>query len=238
MRDVRELSSGTEIRDEELTAVPGHPRQVPGEEAEPRAVGRDPEIGVEVTAACDDARLGRAVRRHCYELVEDVPHPAARRMPLADTDPEAAVRRNSPVRVPMSPVPHLGRDRHRRPAGIDTIEPLVVEVGDVRGSIVDAVGASAVLVDARPHVEARRHDVRPLAVALCLHEYDSAVLVGASFEPPHGSAFEPGHREERAGPRDQLRRDRGRPRSVRGDRSLCDLEIQRRAIVLRRAADP
>ena len=95
--------SGREVGDVQLAAVPRHPREVPGEEAEPRPVGGDARIRVEVAPAGDDARLAGAVGGYRDELVHDVRRTIALGMPLADADPERAVRRDAPVRVAMAP---------------------------------------------------------------------------------------------------------------------------------------
>ena len=64
--------------------------QVPGEEAEPRAVGRDARVRVEVAAA-RDRRVARRIRPwQRDELVDDVGGAIALGVPLADADPETA----------------------------------------------------------------------------------------------------------------------------------------------------
>ena len=62
VRNSGQLAVRGEIADVELAPVPRHPGQVPREEAEPRAVGRDAWIRVEVPAGGDHPWLGRSRR--------------------------------------------------------------------------------------------------------------------------------------------------------------------------------
>ncbi len=93
-----------ELRDVELAAVPRHPRQIPREEAEPRAVRRDARRRVEVATADDHARLGGSVRRQDDELVHDVLRAVALGVSLAHADPERAVGRDAAVGVAVASV--------------------------------------------------------------------------------------------------------------------------------------
>ena len=95
---------GREVRDVELAAVPRHPREIPGEEAEPRSVRRDARCGVEVATADDHARLGGPVGRQDDELVHDVLRAVALGVSLAHADPERAVRSDAPVGVAVPPL--------------------------------------------------------------------------------------------------------------------------------------
>ena len=228
--DVRDGAVGSEVRDVELAAVPRHPREIPGEEAEPRSVRRDARCGVEVATADDHARLGGPVRRQDDELVHDVLRAVALGVSLAHADPEGAVRSDAPVGVAVPPLRHLGGDRHGLRTRIDAVQALVVEVRHERDALVDAVRAAAVLVHRRSHVEVFRDDVDSLAVRIASHEDDPAGLGRAPLEPPGDAVLQPRRGQPDTGVRHHLRGDRRRPRSVRGDGLLTHLGLQRRRL--------
>src|SRR6202795_4196235 len=99
--DIAELAVGAQMCDAELAAVPRHPREIPGEKAEPRSVGRHARIRVEVPAARDYTWLEGAVGRKRDELVDDVRRAAARWVSLANADPHRPVSRYPTVGVAM-----------------------------------------------------------------------------------------------------------------------------------------
>ena len=220
---------GGQLGDEELASVPGHPREIPGEEAELRAAGRDARRGVEVPTAGDDARLARAVGADRDELVDDVPGPVAL-VALANADPEGAVRRHATVRVAVALALDFGRDRDRRLSRILAVEALIVEVGEEHCAAVDAERSAPVLVDHRAKVEPRGCDVDGLRARRRLHEDDASALVGASLEEPGCALGEPCAGERRPATGHEVRSDRRRPRAVRRDGLLAELGFQRRRL--------
>ena len=230
MPHVRHLAVAREIGDVELAAVPRHPREIPGEEAESRTVRRDARVRVEVAAARDDPGLGRPVRRHGNELVDDVLGCVALRVPLANPYPEGAVGGHSTVGVAMTSHRHLGRDRHRLLVGVDAAQALVVEPRNVRDAVVDAVRPASVLVHRRTHVEVPRDDVDGTCARFEPNEHRAAGLRSPALEPPNDPVLEPRRGEANTGLRNHLGGDRRRPRSVRGHGLLTHLGVQRRRL--------
>src|SRR4029453_11351389 len=112
----------------ELAAVPWHPGEIPGEEAQPRPVRRDPGVRIEVPSLGDDPRLRGAVGRHCDELVQAIFGPVALGVTLADADPQRSVGGHAAVGEAMTPVRYLGRDRNGSAPWIHPVQALVVEV--------------------------------------------------------------------------------------------------------------
>ena len=228
--DVAERAVGGEIGDEELASVPGHPGEVPCEEAQARPVRGDARVRVEVPAARDDARLAGAVCRNGDELVDDVCRATALGMALANADPQRPAGCHAAVGIAVPALLDRGRDRRRLGPGVQAIETLVVEARGIDRALVNAVGAAPVLVHHRADVEAVRRHVLGLGSAGCLHQGNATTFGRAAFEPPHGAVLEPRKRQADPRPRDHLRRDRRRPRSTRGGSAFRKLGFQRRRL--------
>src|SRR6185369_17941214 len=84
MLEITQLAVRAERGDVELAPVPGHPGEIPREEAQTGPVRGDTRIRIEVPPLGDDPRLGCAIRGHRDELVDDVRCPVAFGVGLAD----------------------------------------------------------------------------------------------------------------------------------------------------------
>ena len=161
---VAELRLDRERRDEQLGAVPGHPRQVP---REPRQ-GRSP--SAEMRGDEKKSRPPTIVRgsaepsvRHGHQLVHDIGDRRAEVVALAHADPPPAVRRDLTVCVPLRRV-GLRRDRLRCATRVLPVEPGVGQVREEHRAAVDRVGAAAVLVHPRAGVRTPPGSRRPDSV--------------------------------------------------------------------------
>ena len=152
-------------RDPELGAVPRHVRVVPAGPGQLRAVRTEPGERVEVAPRREHARLALAVGRQRDQLVGRL----AGAVGLAHAHDQPPVRAHAAVGVAhRAGLRRLGRDRARRLARIEAVEPLVGEVREEGGVLVEEPGTAAVLVHSRAHVDLRRgHVLRRREPASC-----------------------------------------------------------------------
>ncbi len=141
------LLAGDQVAGAQLDVVPRHRRVVPLQPGQRHAVRVQPRRGHEVRAADQHLRLGQPVAR-----------PAARSrcarrsrrragVPLPDADDRRRVRVEVAVGVPVGARRgRLGRDRLRRAAGVQPVQPLVGPVGEPGDAVAHPPAAAAVLV--------------------------------------------------------------------------------------------
>ena len=179
---VRERPVGSEVGDPQLRALEREKRMVPGGPGEASSVGADARRRVEVTAATDHPRLGRAVGGKRDELVHRL---SPEIVALAHTDDQPSIRGHASVGVAQRVrLGRFGRDRLRlRPGPVEAVHAPVVEARAPDRRTVAPGRPAAVLVDAASHVEARRHDVDGLAAVGTKHERGATRLVRAALDP-------------------------------------------------------
>ena len=214
---------------------------VPARPRERRAVRAEPGEGVEVAPGREQARLASAVGGQRDKLVRRLV-PA---VGLAHAHDQPPVRAHAAVGVAhRARLGRLGRDRPRRLARVEAVEPLIGEVREEGAAAVEEPGAAAVLVDAGSHVHLRRGHVLPI-----VDERRAPFVLGPSLEPPGRAVLaEPRLRE----PHPRLRRHgRGQGRTPRaigdgrhGRRMICRLSgddrrgLSNRAIAARLFVTP
>ncbi len=221
-----------ELRRPQLGAVPRHAWVVPAQPGEAPPVRADARGGVEVVSGGDEPRLGRHAGGQADQLVD---HLSAGLVPLSHGDQQAAVGGDAPVRVAVAALRR--RFRGERPRGgpggrcvtagrpqVLPVQPLVglVAEDDALAAVLAAEGhvhAAAVLVDERPGADARRRDVRDLATRRASDDHVPAVLERPQFRPIQALADALRPADTHAALRDQLRRHRGAPGTVRRDRA-------------------
>ena len=216
--NVVERPVGGDGRHEQLATVPRHPRKVPGEERDARAVGGDPGAGVEVASARDDPGLVGPVERYQDELVHDVDVPVAF-VPFADADPARPVGGDASVGEPVAAL-DVGGDRFRGSAVVEPVQPLVGLVREDHGAPAHGVGAAAVAVGAGSDVGALARHVLRLAGRIRSHEDGPPALGGATLEPIRQTVVQPRLRQPHGVGRQHLGRDRRRPGAVGRDDPL------------------
>lgn len=184
-----------DLGDDQLRAVPGHARVVPGEPGRARAVGRQPRPGDEPVADVGEfthrvpVLHGRAVQRHGGqdpadiggpvpgELLQDAPHLTELGSQLRLCPAQSAADRGD------------RRERDRLAAGPEAVQPLVGEVHEhderfARHHLAGP-GVAAVLDDPAAHVPRRgQHRLLP-AVGAPAHQGAAAALGGPGLGPPH-----------------------------------------------------
>ena len=179
-----------EIADEELVAVPRHPRKIPFLPTEPGAVGGHPRGGVEVAARTDHDRRRRSVGRDRDELVHDPGRIVGLGMTLPNADQPATVRRDPSVRVPIA-ASGVGGDRHGIAARLLAVQALVREVREGDDSVVEQVRATAVFVDRGAHVEPGRRHVLRFGERGGTDQDRSPSLGRTAFEPVRRAVVDP-----------------------------------------------
>ncbi len=206
-----------ERREPQLGPVPGHVGVVPAGPGEAGAVGAGAGEGVEVAAAGQHPRRGRAVERQRHDLVRRF---ALAPVHLAHADDGGAVRRHPHVGVAQGRrLVRPRRDRNRLLAEPLSVEALVGEVDEEdevgRGQ---RPGAATVLVDAGADVDAGGGDVFRGPARRPAHQGHPAALVGPPLAPPDAAVGGQRRRPQppsRAGHR--RRRDRRAPGPVGSD---------------------
>ncbi|MGX1248862.1 hypothetical protein RKD48_001373 [Streptomyces ambofaciens] len=226
---VPERVLGADVGDDQLGAVPGHARVVPGEPGGAAAVGREAGSGDEAVPFGGEFAhrapvVGRgAVQRHGHEDAADVGGPLAGEL-LQDAPHLAAL--GTRVRLdPAQSAAHRGQRCQRArlgAAGGEGVQPLVGEVhedhqrtGAGRGR---APGPAAVLDDAAAHVPRCGQHRFLGAVGVPPHQGAPPALGGPGRGPPHLVTDEGdvvGPSVVRGG---EGRVDRRGPRSVRQSR--------------------
>ena len=224
--------------DPQLGAVPWHGGVVPGQPRQPGAVRGGARGGEEVMAGHEhlhprttlDAppRLPICLRGGQLDddhLVGDTVAPGrARGMALPDRHQLSTARDDGQVGVAFPPGHRgLGRQRSRLTSGGEKPEALIGPIGqhDRRSPAVgpghDGVRRAPVLVDGTPGRPPRRQAVLGRPPAGCRHQHLAARLGGTALVPPH---LVPRHRhapQPDDGFDEQLRGDRGGPRTVGPD---------------------
>ena len=174
-----ERAVGQHVRDPQLAAVPRHVRVIPGQPGQPRAVGAEARVGIEIVARHQHLPAGRvAVHAHAGDRVDRLA--AGDRVVFAHADQPAAAAIDDRVGVAQR---DLGRDRPRRVPGVLPVEPLIGEIREEDRAAVDDEFPAAVLVDTRASVQRRRRHVSRAAIGRAAHDHVAAALVGPAFGP-------------------------------------------------------
>ncbi len=227
---------GSDRRDDALRPVPGHVRVAPADPGEAEPVRREARRRDEVRAAgqLDDARRvlrGRAVQRDRHQRVDGLA--ALDRVVLADADEASPGCVEAGVRVAPAAI---RRQRRRGSVGAHAQQPPGREVGDDDKVSDSKVRRPAVLVDARPDVDAGRADVADATLTGPPDQRLATGVLGAALQPRHGGAVPARLGEPDEPGRDQLEGHGRTPAAVRrhrpgrcsvgrdepvGERSLC-----------------
>ncbi len=227
---LRQLAGLVDVRDAQLSAVPGHGRVVPADPGGVTPVRAGACPGHEVVAGREDADAARILTRGArdrkgHQVAADV-RPALPGDLLPDAPHLVAPGTRRQVAVP-EPVFDLGcrGDRPGFGGGIVQLEEVDALVGPVReGEQIATVpfehhpGPAAVLVQPVAHVPRRTEHFAGVARRVRSQQSDPAALGGTALRPPHLLPVGVGEQRTTAGRRGIVRADRRGPGAVAGDR--------------------
>src|SRR5581483_39525 len=195
---------------------------VPLQPREPRAVGRQPRVRIEVGARGKHLWVGLqadALQGNGDDLVARFSRAT---VILAHADHALALRVDFEVRVLT-----LRRARQRDWRAITRLaEELVVgearEVAEIHSAVAHRVAAAAVLMHAGARVETLRRDVVDAAIGAAAHDDRASLLLRPGLDPVDVAAIELNLIETRRAGRDLRSGERRNPGAVRRDRqALC-----------------
>ena len=166
-RNTADRSIRHDLADPQLGAIPWHVRMSPLEPRKPASVGTDDRIGIEV----------RTFNKHVAGRANHNDGVVAAMLAHADQSRSRGVHAEVCVARAVTV-----RERDGSPAALLLIHDLVGEVAEVDDAVVHRVGAAAIFVHARAHVESCGSDVLSLAPP---DDHASSTFGRPPFNPVH-----------------------------------------------------